>query len=69
MKNILTKSIFSKFDQDWQFVQIMSERERKQFIKKVEKLNRNNCGFIHFAAKEYLRSLIEYSKPYFNESI
>lgn len=63
--NILTKSIFTNIEQAWQNVQFMDERERKYFIKQVEKLNSQNSGFIHYAAKDFLNKLIESSKPYF----
>lgn len=66
--NILTKSIFTSIEQAWQNVQFMDKRERKHFIKEVEKLNSRDSGFIHYAAKEYLKKLVDASEPYFNNT-
>ena len=66
--NILTKSIFTSIDQAWQNVQFMSKRERQHFIKQIDKLNSRDSGFIHYAAKDYLKKLVDASEPYFNNT-
>lgn len=66
--NILTKSIFTSIDQAWQNVQFMTPRERRHFIKQIDKLSSTNGGFIHYAAKEYLKKLVSASEPYFNKT-
>jgi len=52
---------------DWQNVQFMTARERKHFIKQIDKLSSSNGGFIHYAAKEYLKKLVDASDCYFQK--
>lgn len=59
--------IFAGITQMWLNVQNMTPKTRKKFIKQVINLNVKNCGFIDYMAKDFLLSLIDKSKCYFND--
>ena len=61
-KNLIQGS----FTQIWANIQNMDVKERKRFIKYVIGLNKFNCSFIEFAAKDFLITLIKHSECYFN---
>ena len=60
-----TEMQMALLDQIWFNMQTMEPKERKKFIKKVNSLSNTNCGFIHFAAKDFLQKCIDYSECYY----
>ncbi|MCC7514572.1 MAG: hypothetical protein IT212_07750 [Bacteroidia bacterium] len=64
----MKKHIKNNLSQIWSNVRLMTKKERKAFIKYVININRYNCGFVEFEARDFLIDLIKNSECYFNKT-
>lgn len=63
-KNRIKRIYLKPLDNLWQILVNMDSNDRILLERYINDMNERNCSFVHYAGKEFINELIEYSNCY-----